>query len=69
MNNCSFKSNTNNFSHACNACNHFSKNNGSINGMQAFKVAPNNKMDKFNFNKGDKFLEEMKNKRFNGTKE
>ena len=66
MNTFAFKNNTNNFTHACN---HFSKNNGPITGIQTFKGAPNNKMDKFNFNKGDKFLEEMKNKRFNGTKE
>ena len=66
MNTFAFKNNTNNFAHACN---HFSKNNGPITGMQAFKGVSNNKMDKFNFNKGDKFLEEMKNKRFNGTNE
>ena len=66
MNNFAFKNNTNNFAHACN---HFSKNNGPIIGMPTFKGVPNNKLDKFNFNKSDKFLEEMKNKRFNGTNE
>ena len=66
MNNFGFKNNLNNLTHACN---HFPKNNGPITGMNTFKDVQNNKMDMFALNKGDKFLEEMKNKRFIGKNE
>jgi len=66
MNNIGFKNNLNNLTHACN---HFPKNNGPITGMKTFKGVQNNKMDMFALNKGDKFLEEMKNKRFIGKNE
>ena len=66
MNNFGFKNNLNNLTHACN---HFPKNNGPITGMNTFKGVQNNKMDMFALNKGDKFLEEMKNKRFSGKNE
>ena len=67
MNNFGFKNNLNNLTHASN---HFQRNNLPITEMKTFKGAQNNKIDMFALNKGgDKFLEEMKNKRFNGKNE
>jgi len=67
MNNFGFKNNLNNLTHASN---HFLRNNMPIAEMKTFKGAQNNKIDMFALNKGgDKFLEEMKNKRFNEKNE
>ena len=60
-----FKVNDNKTYHQCN---HFSKNPGPTAGITTFKAIKNNNKFEINFNKGDKFLEELKNRRFIGSK-
>ena len=60
-----YKSNEKKFE-AAPGFNHFTKNNDHMVGIKCFKGLNNKQFDKMNINKGDKFFEELKNKRLVG---